>query len=201
MNKLKQIRTDRKMTQAQVAKLLGIEQQSYARYESVSIDTISITTLKALANIYGVDLNYFFNDKENKTEKKYGFKIPVLGTIPAGIPIEAIEEILDYEEIPLEMAHTGKFFGLKVKGDSMSPRIENGDVVIVKKQEDCETGDICVVMVNGYEATLKQVKKDYDGIMLVPFNKEYPQKFYSNKEIQELPVRIIGKVVELRGKF
>ena len=188
------------MTQAYVAKQLGIEQQSYARYENVDIDSISIVTLKALAKIYGVSVNYFFDDNDN-VGKKYGFKIPVLGTIPAGIPIEAIEEILDYEEIPLEMANTGEFFGLKVKGDSMSPRIQDGDVVIVKKQNTCETGDVCVVMVNGFDATLKQVKKDYNGIMLVPFNTEYKPMFYSNKDIEELPIRIIGKVVELRGKF
>ena len=200
MNKLKQIRNDKKMTQAYVAKQLGIEQQSYARYENVDIDSISIVTLKALAKIYGVSVNYFFDDNDN-VGKKYGFKIPVLGTIPAGIPIEAIEEILDYEEIPLEMANTGEFFGLKVKGDSMSPRIQDGDVVIVKKQNTCETGDVCVVMVNGFDATLKQVKKDYNGIMLVPFNTEYKPMFYSNKYIEELPIRIIGKVVELRGKF
>lgn len=200
MNKLKQIRNDKKMTQAYVAKQLGIEQQSYARYENVDIDSISIVTLKALAKIYGVSVNYFFDDNDN-VGKKYGFKIPVLGTIPAGIPIEAIEEILDYEEIPLEMANTGEFFGLKVKGDSMSPRIQDGDVVIVKKQNTCETGDVCVVMVNGFDATLKQVKKDYNGIMLVPFNTEYKPMFYSNKDIEELPIRIIGKVVELRGKF
>ena len=200
MNKLQQIRNDKKMTQAYVAKQLGIEQQSYARYENVDIDSISIVTLKALAKIYGVSVNYFFDDNDN-VGKKYGFKIPVLGTIPAGIPIEAIEEILDYEEIPLEMANTGEFFGLKVKGDSMSPRIQDGDVVIVKKQNTCETGDVCVVMVNGFDATLKQVKKDYNGIMLVPFNTEYKPMFYSNKDIEELPIRIIGKVVELRGKF
>ena len=99
------------------------------------------------------------------------------------------------------MANTGEFFGLKVKGDSMSPRIQDGDVVIVKKQNTCETGDVCVVMVNGFDATLKQVKKDYNGIMLVPFNTEYKPMFYSNKDIEELPIRIIGKVVELRGKF
>lgn len=99
------------------------------------------------------------------------------------------------------MAKTGEFFGLKVKGDSMAPRIQNGDVVIVRKQDNCETGDVCVVMVNGFDATLKQVKKDYNGITLVPFNDEYRSMFYSNKDIQELPVRILGKVVELRGKF
>lgn len=199
MNKLKEIRKSKNMTQQQVAKLLGIQQQSYARCESVDIKSISPERLLELSQIFGVSLDTLLGIEKKQTEK--GYKIPVLGIIPAGIPIEAIEDIIDYEEIPQEMAKTGEFFGLKVKGDSMAPRIQNGDVVIIRKQDDCETGDVCVVMVNGFDATLKQVKKDYNGITLVPFNDEYKPMFYSNKDIQELPVKILGKVVELRGKF
>lgn len=198
-NPLYQLRKERGKTQMQIAKVLNTDQSTYSKMENKPIDRISTETLKILSNYYGVPTDYILGLDGIKKEK--GIKIPVLGTIPAGIPIEAIEEILDYEEISLELANTGEFFGLKVKGDSMSPRIQNGDVVIVKKQDDCNTGDVCVVMVNGYDATLKQVKKDYNGIMLVPFNPEYNTTFYSNKEIQELPIRIIGKIVELRGKF
>lgn len=193
-NILKEIRLKKGLTQKKVAQQLGIEQQSYARLENTNISSISIKRINELANIFQVPIEAIL-DNPNK------LLIPVLGTIPAGIPIEAIEEILDYEEIPKSMALNGDYFGLKVKGDSMSPRIQDGDVVIVRKQEDCDTGDVCVVMVNGYDATLKQIKKDYNGIMLVPFNQEYKSTFYSNKEIQETPIRIIGKVVELRGKF
>ena len=167
--------------------------------ENNDIDRISPEYLKKLSNLYNVSIDFLLGLEQTKKEK--GITIPVLGIIPAGIPIEAIEDIIDYEEISQELSRTGEFFGLKVKGDSMAPRIQNGDVVIVRKQEDCETGDVCVVMVNGFDATLKQVKKDYNGISLVPFNDEYKPMFYSNKDILELPVRIIGKVVELRGKF
>ncbi len=193
-NILREIRLKKELTQKKVAQKLGIEQQSYARLESADLNSISLKRLNELSIIFEVPL-------ETILENPNKLLIPVLGTIPAGIPLEAIEEIIDYEEIPQSMATTGNFFGLKVKGDSMSPRIINGDIVIVKKQEDAESGDICVVMVNGFDATLKQIKKDYNGITLVPFNNEYKPMFYSNKEIQELPVRIIGKVVELRGKF
>lgn len=193
-NILRDIRLKKGMTQQKVADKLGIEQQSYARLESADIQSISYKRLHELSKIFEIPV-------EEILEDPIKYKIPVLGSIPAGIPIEAIEEILDYEELPKAYRFKGEFFGLKVKGDSMSPRIQNGDVVIVRKQEDCNTGDVCVVMVNGFDATLKQVKKDYNGIMLVPFNTEYKPMFYSNKEIQELPIRIIGKVVELRGKF
>lgn len=88
------------------------------------------------------------------------FKIPVLGVIPAGTPIEAVEDILDYEDISEDMARRGNYFALKVRGDSMLPTVKDGDVVIVRQQEDAESGQICVVMINGYDATLKEIKKN-----------------------------------------
>lgn len=131
-----------------------------------------------------------------------GVRIPVLGRVVAGIPIEAVEEILDYEEITPELASTGEFFALQVRGDSMLPKLEEGDVVIVKKQEDVETGDIAIVLVNGDEATIKQIKKVDGGIMLYGFNPDvYEPHFYSNQQIEELPVRILGKVIESRRSW
>lgn len=131
----------------------------------------------------------------------YTYRIPVLGRVVAGIPIEAIEEVLDWEEIPQKMAATGRFFALRVCGRSMEPRILDGDVVIVRQQEDVDSGDIAIVLVNGDEATVKRVKKQEDGITLIATNTSvYEPHFYSNQEIRDLPVRILGKVVELRGK-
>lgn len=134
--------------------------------------------------------------------KEKGIRIPVLGRVVAGIPVEAIEEIIDWEEIPQKLASTGKFFALRVCGHSMEPRILEGDVVIVRQQEDVESGDIAIVLVNGDEATVKRVKKQEDGITLIATNTSvYEPHFYSNQEIRDLPVRILGKVVELRGKM
>ena len=131
-----------------------------------------------------------------------GVRIPVLGRVVAGIPIEAVEEILDYEEITPELAATGEFFALKIRGHSMEPRMMEGDVVIVRKQEDVESGDVAIVLVNGNEATVKRVKKQEEGITLIATNTSvYEPHFYSNKEIKNLSVQILGKVVELRGKF
>lgn len=197
-NNLIQLRKQNKKTQKDIARLLNKSQQSYGKYEN-GITEPDAESLKILADYYSISVDELLGNSNTITEK--GIKIPVLGSIPAGIPIEAIEEILDYEEIPKEWASQGEYFGLKVKGNSMEPRICSGDVVIVKKQEDAETGDVCVVMVNGFDATLKQIKKDPGGITLVPFNKSYSPVYYTSKEIQELPVRIVGKVVELRGKF
>lgn len=128
-------------------------------------------------------------------------RVPVLGRIPAGIPIEAIEEIVDYEEITPELANKGKLFALSVEGNSMAPKIESGDVVIIKQQEDCENNQVAVVMVNGYDATLKMVRKDSTGITLLGYNPSFTPQYYSNKQIEELPVRILGVLVELRRSF
>lgn len=137
----------------------------------------------------------------NPNFKQPGFRIPVLGKIAAGVPTEAIEDIVDWEEITQEEALTGNFFGLVIKGDSMEPKFSEGDVVIVRKQSDCETGQVAVIIVNGCDATVKRIKKRPEGIMLIPTNPEYEPMFYSSAEMESLPVSILGRVVELRAKF
>lgn len=130
-----------------------------------------------------------------------GALIKVLGTVPAGIPIEAVEDVIDFEEIDAKLASTGIFFGLIIKGDSMSPRITDGDTVIVKQQDDVDNGDVAIVIVNGQDATCKKVMKSEAGLMLMPLNPSYEPKLYSPKEAKNTPVKIVGKVVELRRKF
>lgn len=129
-------------------------------------------------------------------------KIPVLGRVVAGMPISAYQDVIDYEEITREMAESGEFYALRVRGQSMEPRICEGDTVIIKVQPDVESGDIAVVLVNGDEATLKQVYKSDAGITLVAFNPAvYEPKFYTNKQIKALPVIISGKMVEFRARY
>ena len=140
-------------------------------------------------------------DKLEPHEKPKGVQIPVLGDVAAGIPIEAIEDIIDYEEIDEELASKGEFFGLRIKGNSMSPRIQSGDVVIVRVQSDAESGDIVIAKVNGDDACCKKLLKHNDGITLLSFNQDYEPLSFNKQDIVSLPVSIIGKVVELRGKF
>lgn len=128
-------------------------------------------------------------------------RIPVLGSVPAGIPIEAIQDIVDYEEIDADTAAKGEYFALKIKGDSMEPRICEGDVVIVRKQDDVESGDIAIVMVNGNDATIKRLLKYQDGIRLMPSNPSYDPIYFTNQEILDKPVKVIGKVIENRQKY
>lgn len=197
MNRIKELRKSCNFNQEKLASMLGVTQANLSGWENGKWEPDNTSLIK-LCEIFNCSADYLLGISNIKKEK---IKIPVLGEIRAGLPAFADENIIDYEEIPEEMAKSGEFFGLKVKGDSMLPRIVEGDVVIVKKQNTADNGDICVVLVNGDEATLKKVKFADNGIMLIPNNQNYETMFYSKKQIQELPVEIVGKVVELRGKF
>lgn len=139
--------------------------------------------------------------KEKSPVTQQGKWINVFGHIAAGIPIEAIEDIVDQEQITDEMASHGEYIALRVKGDSMEPKISDGDTVIIRIQDNIENGEIAAVYVNGNDVTLKRVRKEDNGLWLIGTNPAFTPIFYSKKECAELPVRILGKMVELRAKF
>ena len=159
-----------------------------------------IDKIEILANYFGIEKSDLIEKRDSVTNSK-GVMIPVLGYVRAGIPIEAVEEILDYEEISKEDAAKGEHFGLVVKGDSMEPRFADGDIVIVRKQETVENGEIAVVLVNGDDATVKRFYRSDNGIKLVSTNPKYDPFFFTPDEVDSLPVQVIGRVVELRAKF
>jgi len=202
-NRIKELRKTLGLTQAELAEKVGVDKAAVSIWENIRFNP-TLETATQLAHVLGCSTDYLLGVSKD-SEKPLSIKIPVLGTIPAGVPIEAIEDIIDYEEIPNKQAQAGNYFGLKVRGDSMLPLIRDGDVVIVKQQETAETNDLAVILVNGFDATLKQIKKDKDngGIWIIPLNEnsDFRKVFYSSQDINNLPVRIIGKVVELRRKF
>ena len=201
MNRIKQLRQEHEMKQSDLANRLKVGQNTISNWENGKTEPDS-ESLQMMANIFSTTIDYILchsSAKKNTANSKV--VIPVYGDVAAGIPIEAIQNIVDYEEIDAAMAATGDFFGLRVKGSSMEPRIREGDVVIVRKQEDADTGDTAIVLVNGDSATIKRIKKEPSGISLIPNNPAYDILFFTNDEIETKPVRIIGKVVELRGKF
>ena len=199
MNNLKAARKAAGFTQTEVAKRIGISQNGYSYWETgkAKIDNAMLAKLAAL---FGCTTDYLLNISDDPREA--GTKIPVLGSIPAGIPLEAIEDVIDWEEIPTSMLAGGReYFALQVKGDSMYPEYLPGDVVIVRSTPDWQTGDVCVVFVNGYDATLKQLRLAEDGaVTLQPRNPQYPPRTYTPEEVAELPVTVAGVVVELRRK-
>lgn len=198
MEQLKVLRKKAKLTQAEIASQLGVDRSTYAKYENGQSEP-NFEIMQRLSSLFGVSVDFLIGSTSQPG--KNGIWIPVLGDVAAGIPIEAITDIVDYEEIDAAMAATGDYFGLRIKGSSMEPRMREGDVVIVRKQDDADNGDTAVVLVNGDSATVKKIKKMPDGIQLIPTNPAYDPIYYTAAEVEALPVRIIGRVVELRAKF
>lgn len=188
------------MTQEELASKLGYKNKSsIAKIETGANDIIQSKVVE-FANVLDTTVAYLMG-WDNPTPSRKGVVVNVLGRVAAGIPIDAIKDIIDTEEIPEEMARTGEFFGLQIHGDSMTPSICDGDIVIVKQQNDAESGDIVIATINGDEAICKRLRKYKDGIELISNNPSYSPFEFNNQEIEEKPVRIIGKVVELRRKF
>lgn len=191
------------MTQLELSKKLGVGTTSVYNWCN-GIKTPRMDKVDAMCSIFHCSRSDLMEDKkyyQETSNRKTGVTIPVLGRVAAGIPIEAVTDIIDTEEITEELAKTGEFFGLQIHGNNMEPRMCEGDVVIVRQQNDAESGDIVIALVNGDDATCKRLRKYRDGIELISNNPAYAPMFFTNEEIMQKPVRIIGKVVELRGKF
>lgn len=202
MNRFKECREKRGYSQQQLCIMLGLKGSSVSNWESGKTKP-NRNNLQRLARLYGVSMDYLLGEeeKDKTTESSNALRVPVLGSIPAGVPIEAIEDILDWEEVPADWGRGGKeYFALKVDGNSMLPEYRDGDVVIFHKQETCESGQDCAVMVNGDDATFKRVKITDRGVMLQALNPDYESYAYTSKEWEEINGRILGVVVEMRRK-
>lgn len=128
-------------------------------------------------------------------------RIPILGRVAAGIPIEQIVDIDGWEEISDELAKNGKYFALKIHGNSMEPRMCEKDTIIVRQQNSVENGEIAVVSINGLDATCKKIEYTDDGISLISFNPAYAPMKFTKEQAEQLPITILGKVIELRAKM
>lgn len=186
-----------------------------AKQDKLDIIARTLNVSEAWLMGYDVDMDreWFPNSKEDLTNitidnARYietttkTVKIPILGKVPAGVPIEAIEDIIGYEEIPASMLRGGNnYFSLKIDGDSMYPDYKTGDILIIKQQNDCNSGDDCIVMVNGDDATFKRVIKQEKSIILKPLNNNYEPYYFDEYEILTKPVKIVGVAVEVRRKL
>ena len=174
-NRIKLRRKELGLTLQQLGDKIGVEASTVRKWENNIIQNIKTDKVSKIASALNVPISYIINDS-NSDQSNKAIKIPILGTVIAGIPISAIEEIIGWEEISPEMASQGEYFALRIKGNSMSPTMDEGDVVIVKKQNDVNSGDIAIVCVNGDEATCKKLIKHKDGISLVSLNSKYEPK-------------------------
>lgn len=206
--RIKNLREQLGFSQVDFADKINVSKQTLYKYENNIITNIPSDKIELAAKIGNISPAYLMGWDNNVVpitngtkRKSPGVSINVLGRVAAGVPIEAIEDVIDTEEISEEMAASGNYFGLQIHGDSMEPKMSEGDVVIVRQQDDAESGEVVIAMVNGDEATCKRLKKYAGGIMLLSNNPRYEPMVFTNDDIAEKPVQILGKVVELRCKF
>lgn len=221
-DRLKKAMSDKQMKQVDLCNKTGIDKALISNYLSGKYKAkqdklhklaIALDVSEGWLMGYDVDMDReWFEEKEPseisidnaryiETTTKT-IKIPVLGKVPAGVPIEAIQDILGYEEIPASMLKSGNnYFALKIDGDSMYPDYKTGDIIIIKQQNDCNSGDDCVVMVNGDDATFKRIIKQEKSIILKPLNNNYEPYYFNEYEILTKPVKIIGIAIEVRRKL
>lgn len=214
--KIRDARKNAGMTQVELAKATNLSRSYIGDIEKDRYNP-SVSTLQAIAKATNVPVETLLGGaapappapqksiEAPPAQKvtRYTYRIPVVGRVAAGQPILAQEEIIDYEYID-ERLHKGgdQYFGLVVKGASMEPTIHDGDTIIVRVQESVESGQIAVVLVDGEDATVKEVKETDTGLTLIGHNVAvYAPHFYSREEVEKLPVRIIGRVVQSISKF
>ncbi|WP_370822768.1 LexA family protein [Acidaminococcus massiliensis] len=197
--KIKEARKSSNLTQMELAQKTSLSRSYIGDIEKDRYNP-SVATLKLIAAATQQPMSFFVDSVNHESDPpKHGVRIPVLGTVVAGSPSYAVENIIGWEEVTPKMAQQGKLFALKIRGESMMPDLHPEDLIVVQETPDVESGETAVVLINRDEATVKQIKKTPEGVVLYAKNPSvYAPHFYTNKEIEELPVKIIGKVIESR---
>lgn len=202
-DKIKYYRIQRNLSQEEVAEELETSAVNISRYENGERKTNQDILFK-LSQLFGVSINDFFPPVDNAKFIDLisnTIKIPVLGFIKAGVPIEAQEDIIDYVDIPAVWTKGGKdFYALKISGDSMTPKYNEGEIVIFEQTKDYEAGKNkdCAVMVNCTECTFKKVFIDEQGITLQSYNMNYEPMRFTKEQAIKLPITIVGIAKEKR---
>lgn len=210
---LKSIRDERNISLREVDKKTGI---SYTHLNMIENGKRNVTPalLRNLANLYNIDYldlyekaGYIDLIKDEKKSKiltplldLQQTEIPVLGLVKAGYNYLANENVIGHVFLDFKPSDPENYYALQVTGDSMEPLFSDGDIAIVHKQDTFDNGNTCIVLVNGDEATVKKVVRMDDGIDLIAMNPYYPIRHFTKNEMNEIPVKIIGKVVEARKR-
>lgn len=201
-DKLRQAMEKEGITATELSEKTGISKSTISRYLSGGYIAKQKNLLKLSLALH-VEPKFLFSDAVEELDANLKvYSIPIVGKVVAGTPIDAIENITDYIRVTNPAAADGSYYALHVTGASMEPEMREGDLAIVHKQDYFDSGDICIVLVNGNEATVKKVIKSDQGITLIGFNATvYPPHFYNVRQVEELPVRVIGKVKEVRRSY
>lgn len=214
-NYLKKLRNEKHLSLREVNYITDI---SYTHLNMIENGKRNVTPalLRVLADLYCTDYLDLYEkagyidliDDEKKSNYRLDelgnpvVEIPLIGQVKAGYDYLAQENWEGTINVEKSLVGDGsEYFALKVKGDSMAPVFIEGDIVIVKKQNDCENNEIAIVIVNGDEGTIKKIRKSDAGIMLQPLNPAYAPMIYSNKEIKTIPIKIAGVVKQLKRDF
>lgn len=207
MNRIKLLREEKNIYQKDLAQLLGVSIPSINYYENEKRSMDTDTAIK-LADYFGVSVDYLLGKTSIRNSEESNVmplpdtpvKVPVIGKISAGLPLLADENIEGYEFAPSSLIKDGfEYFYLRVSGDSMNLKFNDGDTVLVQKQDDLENDEIGVILVDGQDATVKKYKYENGLVILSPMsnNSEHVVQIYNPKEIS---IKIIGKVVSYQGK-
>ena len=208
-NRLKEAREEKGISLEDAGKKVGVNKSTILRWENGQTEKFKIPTLEILADYYGVNSSWIIGKDNHKyiyTNRTDVFgnpvvSIPILGIVKAGYNYLAEENWIGTIDIDKKLAESGELFALKVHGDSMSPVLIEDDIVIIKKQDYFENGDIVVAIVNGDEATIKKGKKTDNSIRLQPFNPNYDALIFTYDEMKTIPVTIVGIVKQLKREF
>ena len=223
-DRLRALRQDTGLSQEEIAKKIGVSRPAYVNYEQGK--SRPTRKLKELSALFNVTSDYIMGLSDNPHGTPFGgqiegqfltfagqqpykppinhahYKIPILGTVAAGKPLEAIEDVLGYEFLDDRYENDGyQYFALKIVGDSMTPTIMNGDIVIVRQQPTVDSGQIAIVLVDGENATAKQIDISPSGITVIGHNASvFAPRFVPNAEVNAR-LQILGRVMEVRRRF
>ena len=198
--KIKQLRKAHKLTQEELAKILDVKPTAVSAWE-LGRNKPLMDKLDMMAHYFGVPISYFFEENQIKRSKNHihFVKLPIVGTISCGNGVIAYEDIEGYEDVPSSWLNGGEYFFLRAKGDSMiNARIMDGDLLLIRRQDDVENGDIAAVLIDG-EAVLKRVYKTDDTIILQSENPMYKPIILNKNDMKD--VRIIGKLKKVVLNF
>lgn len=211
-NRLKELRVKNKYTMEKLAELIGVGKSAIGNYES-GIRYPKKEQLEALADIFNVDMDYLTGrtDIPNRYSASVSsravpvndvVKIPLLGRVAAGEPLFDEGNIIgDVFVDPAMVPGDTQLFALKVQGDSMAPKIMDGDTLIVREQPCADSGEIVIVTINGDHGTCKKLQLYPDSLALVSLNPAYEPMIYTWEEVEQLPVKVVGKVIQARREI
>lgn len=204
---IRRLRTEKGLTQEQLGELVGVRKAAVQKWENGSVTNLKRATITKLSEIFGVSPATFVEEGAREVSNisyvmggRNIYDIPVFESVSAGFGAFASSEIVDY--IPAAItnpADAEDTIAIMVKGDSMYPKIEDGDIIIVRRQTSVDSGDIAVVLIDGDEGLVKRVVYGSTWIELQSINEDYPVQRFNGAEVTRL--RVVGKVIGSYKKF